>query len=41
VTLLAFAAERNLLLRAVLLLGSRRCRSISLAGTALSSKPAG
>jgi len=46
VTLLAFAAERNLLLRAVprhrcrWAPGDRRCRSISPAGTALSSKPA-
>jgi len=40
VTLLAFAAER----RAVappLMLGARRCRLISPAGTALSSKLAG
>jgi len=37
-TLSAFAAERRAV--APLLLGARRCRSISPAGTALSSKPA-
>jgi len=41
-TLPAFAAERVLLPRAAALLlpGARRCRSISFARTALSSKPA-
>jgi len=45
VTLLAFTAERNMLLGEVLQRcfcwapGSRRCRSISHAGSALSSKP--